>query len=281
MNAMTRSLKACAGRLGIWAAVLSLSPVLFAADRPQQKAREKPVGEKVDLFDGIAAGQIDVQFIPKDVSHAKLMVTNKTERPLSIRLPPSFGAAPTLGQIWPGPVPQPNPRQPAWPPNNPNFPNNNPNFPPNNPNFPNNPNNFRNVLNLPPNAPQRLGAAADQAFMNVAPEAVGRLKIDTLCLDHGNPNPHAGIKYAIHPIEDVTDRPGVAEVCELLGQGEIARRAAQLAAWHLSNDMTWEKLSGLRDRPGIGGKPSYTKKEIEAGKEAVEKALDLAKKRRE
>ena len=63
--------------------------------------------------------------------------------------------------------------------------------------------------------------------------------------------------------------------------GEIGHRAAQLAAWHLSNGMSWEKLAGLRTKQAIGTIPSYTKDEIAAAKKAVEKAVALHKQRQE
>ena len=103
--------------------------------------------------------------------------------------------------------------------------------------------------------------------------------METICLDYGHPRPRPAIKYEIRPGAVVADKEGLAEVCELLGRQEIDHRAAQLAAWHLSNDMSWEKLAGLRTKQTIGTKPSYTKDEIAAAKKAVEKAVALHKRR--
>ena len=77
------------------------------------------------------------------------------------------------------------------------------------------------------------------------------------------------------------EKEGLAEVCELLGRREIGHRAAQLAAWRLSNGMSWEKLAGLRTKQAIGTIPSYAKEEIASAKKAVEKAIALHKQRQE
>ena len=54
----------------------------------------------------------------------------------------------------------------------------------------------------------------------------------------------------------------MAEVCEMLGRHEISHRAAQLAAWHLSNDMSWRALAALQTKQAVGSTPSYTKDEL-------------------
>jgi hypothetical protein len=233
-------------RSGIGAALLCVTALLPAAER-SAAAREAtlPQAEPVEMFQGMADGRLDVQFIPKDAARAQLLITNKTQQPLSVKLPASFAGVPVLAQMPPNMFP-PAPR-PAVPPGQ---------------------------------QPQRVGGGAPKLpLFDVAPEKVGHLKLDVVCLDHGRPNPRPAIKYEIRPVSEVTDKQGVAEICELLGQGEISHRAAQLAAWHLSNDMSWEKLGALRERAPMGTKPVYTKKEIESGKTAADKAMKLAQER--
>ena len=106
-----------------------------------------------------------------------------------------------------------------------------------------------------------------------------QVKLDTVCLDYGNPTPRPAITYEIQPISAVTDKAGLAELCELLGRHEINHRAAQLAAWHLSNGMSWQSLADLRTQQAIGSIPSYTGEEMAAAKKAVAKALDMHRKR--
>jgi len=50
-----------------------------------------------------------------------------------------------------------------------------------------------------------------------------------------------------------------------------------LAAWHLNNDVSWEKFAKLPRKLAIGAKPIYSVEEIKAGRKVAEKALALAK----
>ena len=70
----------------------------------------------------------------------------------------------------------------------------------------------------------------------------------------------------------------MAEICAMLGRGQISQRVAQLAAWHLNNDVSWKKLTGLRRKLTLGTEPTYSRKELDAGKEAAEKAVEAAEK---
>jgi hypothetical protein len=51
------------------------------------------------------------------------------------------------------------------------------------------------------------------------------------------------MSYELRPISDMTEKPAVAELCKLLGAGQIDQRAAQAAAWHLANEMSWQELA--------------------------------------
>jgi hypothetical protein len=256
------------GRLGVGAAVLFFCAALPAVERQKDVRGNTPRGDVVELFQGIEDGQIEVQFIPRSSKEARLLVSNKTDKPISVKLPTAFFGAPVLAQIQP--VQPAVPRQPAQ--------------------FQQQPNPFLQpgpfrqpvppVTPPDPRAPQRLGVAPQQVFFNVPPEKVGQVKLEAICLDHGNPNPRAAMKYEIRPISELAGKQGLAEVLESLGRGEIDHTAAQLAAWHLSNDMSWEKLAGLREHQPLVTKPTYTKKEIEAGKKAAQKAADMAEQRR-
>ena len=252
-------------RPGVWAAVLLVPAMLSAADRNQGKPL--PEGELVDVFSAIDAGKIDVQLIAKDASKCRLIVTNKTDKPLNVMLPQAFAGVPVLAQFQDF--------------NQPNFNQNNvPQRVGAGPNL--RQNNFMNpgMMNIP-NMPNQNGRGQNMfpgPMFNIAPEKVGRFKFESVCLDYGKPDPKPQLEYEIKPIGSCIDKPGVAEVCAMLGRGEISRRAAQLAAWHLNNDMSWEKLAGIRQKATFGTKASYTRKELEAAKQAAEKAVKKGKK---
>jgi len=121
-------------------------------------------------------------------------------------------------------------------------------------------------------------------LFNIAPERVGKVKLPAVCLDHGKPDPtpQSKYKYEVKPLESVTDKEGVAEVCVMLSHGEVTQQIAQLAAWHLNNDLSWEKLAKVRQRGGLfGPTPTYSKAELQAAKKTAEKAVKLAQERKQ
>jgi hypothetical protein len=256
---MAMSLSYClsrAVRVGLWAAVAAL---LVAG---QLAVAAEPEGEKVELFEAIEAGQIEARFIPRDSTRAQLLLTNKTKQPLSVALPTTFSAVPVLAQF-----------------NDP----------------------FAQQGNQGNSAPQNVGGGfppmgggqmnvagpggggqnpwlQQPGFMSVPAEKVGKLKLATVCLSFGQPNPRAKFPYELRPLADTTAEPGVAEVCAMLARGKVSQRVAQLAAWHLANDKPWEELAGLRDKAAIGTRPRYGQKELATAKKLVEEAVKAAEK---
>ena len=53
----------------------------------------------VDLFPAINANQVEVTLIPRSSKQVRLQIENKTDQPLTIRLPVAFAAVPVLAQI--------------------------------------------------------------------------------------------------------------------------------------------------------------------------------------
>ncbi|NQT17582.1 MAG: hypothetical protein HQ582_32810 [Planctomycetes bacterium] len=257
---------------------------LLAADRVKGASdRIDPKHETVDLFAGIQQGQLEAKLIVAKSSKCRVMVKNLTDRPLNVQLPGAFAGVPVLAQFAP---------------NN----NNNNNF--NNQNNQNNQNNggqrvgvgnqFGNnqgnqgnqgnqFFNMPGGGNNQGGRQRGNfAPFNIAPEGVAQLKLTSVCLDHGKPDPRPAMPYAIKPLASVTDKPEVDALCGMLGRGQIDQRAAQAAAWHFLNDMSWEDLADLRLKLAMGRmtKPYFTSDELAAAKKVAESAIELAKKQK-
>ena len=73
-------------------------PALLAADRGTKDAGTDPNAPTIDMFDGIRSGDIAVRLVPKDSREARLTVENKTDKPLSVKLPEAFGTVPVLAR---------------------------------------------------------------------------------------------------------------------------------------------------------------------------------------
>ena len=97
----------------------------------------------------------------------------------------------------------------------------------------------------------------------VAPEKMAQVQCPGVCLEHGKPEPRPAMQYEVKPIEQVTDKPEVHELCRMLGKGEVNQRAAQVAAWHLNNNMSWQDLAAKRLKFANGqSQPYFTPQEI-------------------
>ena len=125
------------------------------------------------------------------------------------------------------------------------------------------------------------GMGMGGGFMNVAPEKVEHLNVPIVCLEHGKHDPKPTVKYEIVPIDQFTDKAGVREVCGLLGTGTLPQRVAQVAAWHLNNDMSWEQLATKQLRFANGTRrPYFGPNEIKAAMQLVTVATNLAEQRK-
>jgi hypothetical protein len=247
----------CGLRAGLWAAALSVSVAGFAAEPAGAPA---PDDNAVELFAAIDAGQVEAKLIPRDSSRARLLLKNKTKQPLSVALPATFAAVPVLAQFAPND------------PFNPGF-DNSPQrvgggFPPI----------FGGPMNV--NGPNP-GGQQDPWFQppgifSIPAEKVGKLKLRTVCLDFGKPEPGPRIPYEIRPLDQVSTEPGLAEVCAVLGAGKVSQRVVQLAAWHLANGKSWAELAGLRQKTAFGTRPVYSRQELAAAQKLAKKAGEAA-----
>jgi hypothetical protein len=264
--------------VALLAIVVCAATNVMASDGIKGVGKFNPQDETVEIFAAIEDGKLDVKLIPKDSKLCRVLITNKTDKPLNVSMPHAFAGVPVLAQFQQD-------------------------------NFNNNFNNQNNQNNQN-NAPQRMGVGnrfgnnrqgnqGNQMFnmqgggnnqgrgqrgnfapFNIAPENVAQLKLTSVCLDHGKPDPRPAIPYEIKPLASVTDKPEVDALCGMLGHGQISQRAAQAAAWHFENDMSWDELKDLRLKLAMGRltKPYFTPDELASAKEAAENAIELAKK---
>jgi hypothetical protein len=86
-------------------------------------------------------------------------------------------------------------------------------------------------------------AAAAVAFFSVPPEKTAKIDMAVVCLDHGLRDPSSSTAYKMVPADAVVDRPAVVELLKAFGRGELKHGAAQAAAWHLNNDLSWQQLA--------------------------------------
>ena len=88
------------------------------------------------------------------------------------------------------------------------------------------------------------------------------------------------VSHVIKPIEQFTKKAEVHELCRMLGKGQLNQRAAQAAAWHFTDGMSWPQLIAKRLRHANGAsRPYFSPIEIRQAMQIAAKAVQLAKER--
>ena len=222
---------------GLWIIVGAFALGVLLPAAGNLNAAQPPVGKPVvnvdivELFAAMAAGDVEAKVIPKDSTNATVLITNKTDRPLAIKLPEAFAGVPALAQFGGG----------------------------------------RGGMG---------GMGGGGGFFNVAAEKVGKIKVVTICLEHGKADPRPRIPYTLKPLEEFNDDPHVYEVCSMLGHGEIDQRAAQVAAWHFTDAMSFEELAAKRIKHLNGtSEPYFAHAEVVRAVQIVQESVRRADQR--
>jgi hypothetical protein len=104
MSCVPRFYWAC----GLMLAVAVALPLASSKAAPSEKSgaaaksADKPAAtdkKLVDLFDAMKSGDVDVKFVAKNSREGQLLVKNKTDQPLTVKLPDAFAAVPVLAQV--------------------------------------------------------------------------------------------------------------------------------------------------------------------------------------
>jgi hypothetical protein len=184
--------------------------------------RETRVGtaaehRNVELFRAIQAGHVEVTLVPKNANRSTVLVKNKSNKPLRIKMPEAFVGVPVLAQV--GDVGGGGLDR------------------------------GRGGSDSSTNQSfgggfgGGLGGRGGGGFFNVRPDTVRKIKVDTVCLEHGKRDPNPRVAYVLKPIESYTKVKTVIELCKMLGRGEIDQHAAQAVAWHLTDSLSWQQLA--------------------------------------
>jgi hypothetical protein len=237
----------------------------FAANSGAKPAVDPSAGAAVDFFQAMSDGQVEVKFIAKSDRAARILITNKTQQPLNVQLPDAFAGVPVLAQIGGG-------RGGGG---------------------------FGGGgggrggggLGGGGGGQQSVGGGGGGlggggggglggggGIFSIPPEETAKINVPVVCLDHGLRNPSSASNYKIVPADEHLERPEVIELLKAFGRGQLQHGAAQAAAWHLNNDLSWNdlaaKLQGTRRAPSRP--PYFSRDEIQAGIAYASEAHRLA-----
>ena len=205
-----------------------------------------------DLLEAERAGLVTVRYIANDSRSAQVIVTNRTKKPLTLRLPAAFVGVPVLAQMGAqqagagfgaggiGAQPQ----------------------------------TVGGGGGLGAGAGGGgfggMGQGAAGAAFSIPPEKSRILKVRTVCLEHGRSEPQPRHAYRLDRFDSFSSDPALQGVLEALGRGEISSQVAQAAAWHLSSGLSWEQIANERiDHVVDEDEPFFTAAEIFAARQVV------------
>ena len=242
------------GSAWLWVGLLAFSAATaWAGDVITKPAPVRGTDAKyqsLELFAGIESGKLEAKLIPRDAKKARIFVTNKTGESVNVRMPAVFAGQPMLAQF----------RLPNGPNGNTGA---NQNSVPQTIGGRTNTNGGNNNNNFQPGGP----------MFNVPPEKTAEFRVDCVCLEYGKPNPRPVVTYQLLAADKVANPETVAMLMEF-EHGDYSQRAAQAAAWHLANAMTWEKLKDIKgETTSLGVRASYfTRQELDDAHKLVDAA---------
>jgi hypothetical protein len=125
-----------------------------------------------------------------------------------------------------------------------------------------------------------MGGMGGGGMFNVPAGKVSKLKLVTVCLEHGKKDPNPRVAYKLIPVESFAKDAVVCELLKMLVRGQIDQHSAQAAAWHLQSGLSWEELAKKVGAKHIGGRtePYFTAVHLRRAHAAVQMANERAEK---
>ena len=250
------------GRALACALVLGFGSVLSATAKEDTSPPAEPA--VVDLFAGIDDGRVEATVVPRDSKKVTLQLRNKSDQPVTIRLPEAFAAVPVQAQFGGGM-------------------------------FGGGAGGLFGGRGMGPGGgnpfgagqgggTQGLGVAGQNGGQNgvnggrrkgggpglfsVPAGKVVKVKLTSVCLEYGKPEPHARNEYVVRPIEALCGKAEVVSIIRSLGDGEVSQEVAQLAAWNVASGTGFEEMASLKSKFGLQ-LPVYSQDTISAAAEFV------------
>ncbi|MEZ6050930.1 MAG: hypothetical protein R3C02_05980 [Planctomycetaceae bacterium] len=231
-----------------------------------KKLTYDPAAERVDLFDGIESEALEVKMIAKNSLGGHLLIENKTDQPLTVDMPESIVGVHVLAQIGGGGG-----------------------------GFGGSGGSGGAGGGGGQSTGGGLGGGGGggggsfgsggggggQGFFSIPPEKTVMVPYTSVCLEHGKAEPRPSMTYQVVRTEEYTQNPALQELLKLVASGKIPSSVAQAAAWHLSDEMSWEELAQLEyERIGVPNTPQFSYQELMAARSLVSTAKGLAEERK-
>jgi hypothetical protein len=229
-----------------------------------------PDAPVIELFDGLEHGQFAARMSMQNAHEGRVFLTNRTDKALTVAVPKAVVGIHVLPQFGANGGNNVNPFG-------------NSNGAANNNAANGQAQGVGGVLGALGNAngagngfPNVPGGMQNQMpgnnFFSIPAEKTVQLSVRSVCLNHGRPEPTAGMKYQLTKVETFITDPVLQQLLEDYTP-RINKSAQQAAAWHLANGLSWKQLANLSQQhmPGVST-PLFTKAQVDAARELVEQA---------
>ena len=252
-------MKRFVGLLGLVVGLIGAQPA-FSAERVSSSPAS---AVSHDVLAAEAAGLIALKYIPNDSRSAQVVVENKSDQPLTLRLPDAFAGVPVLAQFGMGGIGG---------------------------------GGMGGGMGGGGGG-QAMGGGGmggmgggmggmggmgggmggmGGGMFSVPPETTKVVKVATVCLEYGKDEPSPRLPYRMVRLDSFSEDPALAAIVVALGRGEIPQKVAQAAAWHLSSGRSWQQLAAEKiDR--AGGVPDlqyFSMAELLAARQVVAIAIE-------
>lgn len=229
----------------------SIAPVNGTPEKgPMTTLSVKPDAPQVELFEGIEKQQLGARVYPMSAYSSSVYISNLTTAPLTVKVPAAVSSVHILAQAGPNPgllqglqggqQTQLGDSQAVGGNLNP---------------VGNNQNNDFN------------------GFFTIPPEKTVKLKLSSVCLEHGKPCPSSLKTYELRPIESQVQDKALLLVLQKYNPKRDDLEMVQAIAWHLSSHLGWQELASKKKHQIVGGGvPFFTAAQLMAAKKVVEVA---------
>lgn len=128
-----------------------------------------------------------------------------------------------------------------------------------------------------------IGGGGGGGFFSIPAERVAQVPYHSVCLNYGKPDPSPRMTYKPVRVEQYTEDKVLQETLRLIGTGRIDYTIAQAATWHITDNMSWEKLASLKEYtlPGVYSSqvPTFSMEQLQSAQQLVTVAAKRADER--
>ena len=222
----------------MWALCVLVSSPLLGTE-PGRSPAAVSSDAALDVLEAEAQGLVTVKYIPNDAKSAQIVVANKSDKPLTLTLPKAFAGVPVLAQMGMGGMGM---------------------------------GGMGGGMGGMGGGMGGMGGGMGGGMFAVPPEKVRTIKVATVCLEYGKPEPSPRLPYRLVAIESFSSDPQLTAVLEAFGRGELSQKVAQAVAWHLASGLSWQQLAAEKiDRAGgYPDEPYFAPAELMAAFRVVE-----------